>query len=325
MKLTYQLNRQVAKEMATNIKNSIRSQVDCGHSRSKKASLVELSIQLSGFKRMLAEPARLKKALRESSLEARHPFVLPKDISAKRFNISGVPVAVMNATTASDKIILFLCGGAYFLQPTKDHWHFLQRLAKRTNAKIVVPRYALAPDHTFLDAYQQVAAVYTSLYQNCPASDITLMGDSAGGGFAAGFSEWLAQHRLPQPHNLVLISPWLDISLRNPLIDKYANKDVTLDVHGLRTVGKMWAGDTMLDDYRLSPLNGDISKLRNVLVFVGTREIMLPDIMKFVEKLRAVNANVEYVIGRDLYHEYPITPIPESDDAIAKIQDFCFA
>lgn len=325
MKLTYQWNRQIAKEVFANIKESIRGQVDCGHSRSQKASLVEMSIQLSGFKRMLADPDRLKKALHQAANEARHPFVLPKDVTNfKRFNMSGVPVVVLNADTASDKIILFLCGGAYFLQPTKDHWHFLAKLARTTRAKIVVPQHALAPEHTFLDAYQQVATVYTNLYQDCPASDITVMGDSAGGGLAAGFSEWLGQHRLPQPRNLVLISPWLDLSLRNPLISKYAKQDVMLDVRGLRSVGKLWAGETPLDDYRLSPLNGDVSQLRNVLIFVGTREIMLPDIMKFVEKLRAARVNVDYEIGRELYHEYPITPIPEANRAMAQIKHFCF-
>lgn len=325
MKLTYQLNRQVAKELAANIKNSIKSQVDCGQTRSKKASLVELGIQLSGFKRMLAEPARLEKALQEASQEAQHPFVLPKDVTNyQRFNMSGVPVVTLNASTASNKIILFLCGGAYFLQPTKDHWHFLKKLAKRTHAKIVVPQHALAPDHTFIDAYQEIATVYTNLYQNCPASDIILMGDSAGGGLAAGFSEWLAQHRLPQPRSLVLISPWLDITLQNPLIPKYAKQDVMLDPAGLRTVGKMWAGNTNLDDYRLSPLNGDVSQLRNVLIFVGTREIMLPDNMTYVEKLRKAQVGVKYEIGRDLYHEYPISPIPESAAAIEQIQNFCF-
>lgn len=328
MKHERRLNRQVVKEMATSIKDSIKEQADCGQSRSKKAALVELSLQLSGFKQMLHDPQKLHQELAKQADLARHPFALPSDVETQngviRKKIAGVPVVVLNANPFSDKIIIFLCGGAYFLQPTKDHWHFLQRLALQTNAQIMVPQYALSPEHHFEEAYDQLLAVYTAIYQEQPVSNITLMGDSAGGGLAAGFCEWLASQSLPQPRNLVLISPWLDLTLHNPLIAKYADKDATLDVTGLRTVGQLWAGTTELNDYRLSPINGPVNDLRNVLLFVGTREIMLPDVMKFVQRLRQADVHVEYHIGRELYHEYPLTPIPEAVTAIEQINRFCF-
>lgn len=328
MKREHRLNRHVAKMVANNLKNNLKEQIDCGKSRSKKASLVELSLQLSGFKQMLHDPERLDQALRKAAKEAEEPFVLPRDVEIApgvvRVAIAEVPTVILNATPSDEQIIIFLCGGAYFLQPTKDHWHFLQRLANRTGAKVIVPQYALAPTHQFSTSYEQLRALYTELYTEHPASKITLMGDSAGGGLAAGFCEWLGQQGMPQPGHLVLISPWLDLTLRNPLIEKYADHDATLDVTGLRTVGKLWAGQVNPQDYRLSPINGEVANLKNVLLFTGTREIMLPDIMKFVKLLRQANVNVESHIGRELYHEYPLTPIPEATTALAIIDRFCF-
>lgn len=328
MKREHRLNRQVAKTVANNLKNNLKEQIDCGKSRSKKASLVELSLQLSGFKQMLHDPQKLAQALDEAAKEAEEPFVLPSDVETApgvvRVAIAGVPTVVLNASPAPKQIIIFLCGGAYFLQPTKDHWHFLRRLADRTGAKVIVPQYALAPTHHFTTSYEQLRALYTEIYTEHPASNITLMGDSAGGGLAAGFCEWLGQQGMPQPGHLVLISPWLDLTLSNPLIEKYADQDAILDVTGLRTVGKLWAGKTDLKDYRLSPINGEVGNLKNVLLFTGTREIMLPDIMKFVKLLRQANVNVKSHIGRELYHEYPLTPIPEATAALAIIDQFCF-
>ena len=43
MKHEYRLNRQVAKSVAKSLKDSLQEQLDCGHSRSAKASLVALS------------------------------------------------------------------------------------------------------------------------------------------------------------------------------------------------------------------------------------------------------------------------------------------
>ena len=61
---------------------------------------------------------------------------------------------------------------------------------------------------------------------------------------------------------------------------------MTLSVKGLQRVAKLWAASEKHDDYRLSPINGDVSQLRDVLVCVGTREIMYPDSALFVQKLR---------------------------------------
>lgn len=322
------IKHRLAKTVAQNLKNNLREQLNCGKSRSAKASMVALSLQLSGFKQMLHQPARLKQALATAQQEAKEPFQLPRDVENEpgvvRQHIAKVPTVILNANSTSQQIVIFLCGGAYFLQPTDDHWHFLQRLAQQTGAQIVVPQYALAPADQFTVAYEQLHQLYTALYAQYPSSQITLMGDSAGAGLAAGFAEWLGEQGMPQPGHLVLISPWLDITLANPLIKKYQEHDVVLDVDGLRRVGQLWAGKTPLDDYRLSPINGQVANLKNVLVFVGTQEIMFPDIMKFVQLLRKANVNVETEIGRQLYHEYPLTPIPEAERSLRKIQQFCF-
>lgn len=329
MKYDRDINRQVAKDVANSIKDSIQEQVDCGHSRSKKAALVEVSLQLSGFKRMLHDSTRRQKALQEAARENREPLQLPSDManlpSTTRTTVSNVPVVILNAETHSKKVVIFLYGGAYFLPPTDDHWHFLQRLIDQTDVKVVVPQYAQAPDHNHQTAYDQLFKMYETIYQQYPVSDITLMGDSAGGGLATGFCELLAKEKLPQPGNLVLISPWLDLTLQNPLIARYQDKDVVLDVEGLREVGKLWAGESDPQDYRLSPINGDLSGFKNVLLFVGTHEILLPDIMEFSRRLRDAGKRVECHIGRELFHEYPITQIPESKEAIRQIQKFCWS
>ncbi len=39
------------------------------------------------------------------------------------------------------------------------------------------------------------------------------MGDSAGGGLSVAFCEYLAVNNYSQPEKLILISPWLDVSM----------------------------------------------------------------------------------------------------------------
>jgi|GEM_PF-6517525 len=42
-----------------------------------------------------------------------------------------------------------------------------------------------------------------------------------------------------------------------------------------------WAGGLDLRDCRLSPIYGPLGNLDNVYLFVGTREIFYPDVVKF--------------------------------------------
>lgn len=321
------MTQEAAKEMATNFKRAIKNQLQCGHSRSQKANLAEMGIQLSGFRQTLADPQKLKVALEQAREDHQKPFALPKGLHLRiKHSISKIdrlPMVSLEPEAAGEKTIVYLCGGAYFQRPQKRHWQFLERLANATHAKVLVPILPLAPDHTVLDAEKALTVFYQQLYSKYPTSNIILMGDSSGAGLATAFCESLGKHQQPQPGSLVLLSPWLDIDLSNPLIKKYEPKDVTLAVNGLQTIGNLWAGEVDHHDFRVSPMYGDVHALRNVLIFVGTDEIMNPDAMDFTEKLRNAGVRVECKIGREMYHTYPLYPTPESDDALQTIVNRC--
>lgn len=46
------------------------------------------------------------------------------------------------------------------------------------------------------------------------------MGDSAGGGLSLAMCQYAGEKNIEQPHKLILISPWLDISLENEKLMK---------------------------------------------------------------------------------------------------------
>lgn len=323
------MTQTAAKEMAINFKRALKNQFQCGHSRSQKATFAEMGIELSGFRQTLADPQKLAAALEQARFDNEQPFAFPKGmrwhIHHEIDEIDGLTLVTLTPEKAGKRVIVYLCGGAYFQRPQKRHWQFLERLATATHAKVIAPILPLAPEHNVIDAQEALTTYYERLYSQHPTSNVILMGDSSGAGLATAFCESLGKYRLPQPGSLVLLSPWLDIDLANPLIKKYEQQDVTLDANGLRTIGKLWAGHVDHHDFRVSPLYGDVDALRNVLIFVGTAEIMNPDAMAFTEKLRNSGVQAECKIGRGMYHTYPLYPTPESDEALKLIISRCFA
>jgi len=62
----------------------------------------------------------------------------------------------------------------------------------------------------------------------------------------------------------------------------------------------------------------DLKGIRNATVFVGTEEILYPDITKFFGMIDEDPSN-ELIIGEEMNHVYPLFPIPEAKPAVDKI------
>ena len=45
------------------------------------------------------------------------------------------------------------------------------------------------------------------------------MGDSAGGNLAIALVDWIMTSELRKPSNLILLSPWVDLELKNPKLE----------------------------------------------------------------------------------------------------------
>ena len=80
------------------------------------------------------------------------------------------------------------------------------------------------------------------------------------------------------PERLVLLSPWIDVTMTNPAIPTLEEGDFILSAYGLAGLGKLWAGEMDVRDSRVSPLYGSMAGLPPTLIFCGTDEILRPDI-----------------------------------------------
>ncbi len=263
--------------------------------------------------------ARARQRLREPKAPARPPAALLRrhDVSARE--VAGfVYRTVAPRARATSRAAVYLHGGAYVSEIAKQHWALIGALAD-AGVRVDVPLYGLAPQHTYREAYPFVTEVYRRLLTGTSASGVTLVGDSAGGGLAAGFAQTLPALGLPQPARLVLIAPWLDLTLGNPEIPAVARHDPWLSPVGLVELGRAWAGGDDPADPRLSPANGPLTGLAPTHVYVGTRDLALPDVRLLERRATAEGAQVTTTVCEGAVHVYPLTPTPEGRAAAAGI------
>ena len=260
-----------------------------------------------------------KKYLEERSIVEDEAYIIPKWIYHTQVEskyMFDCQMIVFNEAETTERIVIYLHGGAYVNEIVLPHIVFCDKIAKKTNATVFAPIYPLAPNHTYEETYKIVEDLYKFTLDI--GKPITIMGDSAGGGLLAAFCEYLTSIGIEQPEHLILISPWVDVSMSGDY-DDYMECDPALGVE-VREFGVSWAGDLDIKDHRISPLFGDVSRLPQTTLFVGTHEIIYPDIIKFYDKLRSNDIDTKLFVGEEMTHVYPIYPlVPESKEAFNQI------
>lgn len=250
--------------------------------------------------------------------EGEKPTPTPKTIATRHEDSANGRVFYINEKSTSKYVVFYIHGGAYVYDIIAFHWLFIEKLVKSTDAHVIVPAYRLVPFATYKEAYDLIVPLYQACREANSEKKIIMMGDSAGGGLSLALTEFFKSEGIRQPDELVLLSPWVDVSMENEDIPKYASVDPFLDAEAVKPAGKRWAGDLDVHDWRISPIYGDLTGIRNATVFVGTDGILYPDITKFFGMLDE-DASNELIVGEGMNHVYPLFPIPEAVSADNRI------
>ena len=299
------------------------------YNRSLMASVMELSMKKMDYKKQDATVEEIKEEINNldnDDYEIKDNFnveIQTNYIDNMKYytldyssNISG------DDYDTNDMLLLYFHGGAYVLQLNEAQVYTATKMAKNSHSKLVIPLYPLAPKHTAIETYDLLDKLYSKMIEENPNSKIVFAGDSAGGGLALGFAEYLLDKEIKNPDKLILISPWVDISMENEEIDNYIDVDPMLNKTTLLVEGEMWKGNLSNKDYRVSPIYGKMQGLGDIIIFTGTREILFPDAVLLQSKLKESGVNSILEIGENMNHVYVGYPIKEADEAMDKIIEF---
>jgi len=263
--------------------------------------------------------------LAEKRAENTLPYLLPPEmeftVPVKPVACGGQPGYILNE--GASRVVFYFPGGSYIDQPRAVHWRFLNDLAEQTGVCIVVPVYAKLPDADAQTSYEKLGEFYRAcLEENGPWEETIFMGDSAGGGMALSFAMQLRDAGTDGPDRLVLICPWVDVTLTNPAIPDYEKKDRTLDAEQLRHLGALWAGSLSPADPVVSPLYGRFDGLGKTTLITTTGELLYPDIRALYEAMRTQGSDVDLLEQTGMFHVWPLYVgynVPETEATFAEI------
>ncbi|MCR5166501.1 MAG: alpha/beta hydrolase [Oscillospiraceae bacterium] len=279
--------------------------------------------QSAGYKKKMKKLIRQKKISRylseNGNYHSRNIVTVGNGVFESR---SGYELFLPEPGKKSGKLIIFIHGGGYVSEATVFHRGFCARLCRALSAPVFIPKYGLAPFHNIDDALSEVEKKYNSAVRHFSPRSVILMGDSAGGGLALSLCLYRKKKGQTLPHKLVLISPWVDVTMSNPEINAIEDSDPLLSRYGLKVDGEIFSQPHDPNEPLISPVNGDLQGLPPMLVICGTNEIIYPDIKRFCKKAFDAGCEIRFHSQDGMIHDFPIYPVKEAAAAFKAITGF---
>jgi epsilon-lactone hydrolase len=187
--------------------------------------------------------------------------------------------------------------------------------------------YPLSPEQRYPDVGDAIYDVYQMLLdQGVQPKDIIVSGDSCGANLALALVLRLKQEDPSQvPSGLVLMSPFLDLTLTSESLRYNAKHDALLSIEALETGINYYVPknvDRSLPE--ISPIFGDFKGLPPTLVQIGSKEILLDDAARFHDKAKDAGVEVSYKLYTGMWHNFQMfSPwFVEAKQALADLATF---
>ena len=242
-----------------------------------------------------------------------------KITSVELKHCSGVWIEPAKITT--DKVMLFLHGGAYTVGSWESHQDLIGRIAKGSGMRIFALNYRLAPEHHFPAALNDTLEAYDYLLKDhFKPKQIIIGGTSCGGGLSLALILKLRELKKPLPAAAILLCPWVDLALTGKTLQTHDGRDL-ITKERVEWAAKAYVGMHNPKDPYISPLYGDLSHLPPLFIQAGTVELLWSEIEALVTKATQGGTHVTFQPYAGMFHTWQLfaSKIPEGQQAIDSI------
>lgn len=272
-----------------------------------------------------AERARLTalQATRDDSLPTRAVRRFDRRFDVRVEELDGFAAHVLTPRNVEpERTLYYLHGGGYTSGIDAFHVRYATRLAGELRARVVMPDYPLAPEHTWRDSHDALVA-HAARWADEPGG-IVLAGDSAGGGLALAIAVSMRDRGHTPATHLVLHAPWVDLTTSTPETTEFAERDTWLFLGKLHAYAGWWAGaPDELGRPEVSPGLADLAGLPPALMLYGTRDLLAPGCRLLATRAADAGWNLTWVEEPDLIHVYGLLPLlPEARRAFRQVVEF---
>ncbi|MCR4949028.1 MAG: alpha/beta hydrolase [Treponema sp.] len=204
---------------------------------------------------------------------------------------------------ASNRVMLYIHGGSFVGGSRRAYASFCASLATKCFCRVVVPEYRLAPAFPYPAANEDIQNVFKALFTEeqiaCSLNvdkgskpqlpEIIIAGDSSAAPIVCSLIFTLRERYRACIKQVLLFSPWLDVSNCSKLITTKKISDEVMSGDVLRKSSSVYTYESNTSSPLVSPLLAGDDALQNfppMFIQMGEKEILLDDAKEFANNLR---------------------------------------
>ena len=245
---------------------------------------------------------------------------------------------VTTNTSAVDKRILYIHGGAFTVGSCYSHRPLTVNLARLTGASVLAINYRLMPDHPRMAGIEDCRTAYDWILDNGPdgplqVDKLVVSGDSAGGNLTLSLLQWARDTGRRPADAAVCFSPLIDGTFSGPSIKSNLETDRMLKplIGDMFKIPKpllllgTWKQTGILPSAPVvSPIFGKLSDLPPTLIHASSCEILYDDARRYTTKAGQEGSKVILQTWENMPHVWQIfdTMLPEATDALNEVAKF---
>jgi acetyl esterase/lipase len=232
---------------------------------------------------------------------------------------------IPQGASESKSMVYYLHGGGYISGSAKTNRPVTIPLAHRLKRRVFSLDYRLAPEHHFPAGLDDAVAGYRWLLASgIDHRDISIAGDSAGGGMTVALAMRLRDDREPLPASLICLSPWTDMTGSGKSITGNSELDPMFVARDIQRYASAYLGSESPGNPLASPLLGNLPGLPPMLLQVGRKEILLDDARALHAKVIAAGGSSELRIFDHVFHGWHFGApfVPEASEALDDVAHF---
>ncbi len=269
---------------------------------------------------------------------------LPNHVECQEREYGGVDCDVLIPEIyASRKVILYIHGGS-FVGGTKKSWrNFCASLGNASACRVVVPDFRLAPTHPFPASIDDLVSVFRVLYSeeevaaqleraavgggSVHHAQIIIAADGSGASLAMALMFKINKKYRSTITNMVLFSPWLDITSECSLIARRHVSDEVLSGECMHRAADMYTYAANLSNPLVSPLKASVEDFEGfppVYIQLGGKEILLEQAKELDSLLDRAGIDCILDVWPDMMYLFQMADefLPESHLAVEKVASY---
>lgn len=222
-------------------------------------------------------------------------------------------------------VLYYLHGGGYISGSAKTNRPVTVSLAQKLKRRVFSLDYRLAPENRFPAGVTDAVAGYRWLLETgVDPRQLSVAGDSAGGGLALALVMALRDADDPLPSCVACLSPWTDMTGSGASIAGNSERDAMFRGEDIGAYARVYLGSESPQAPLASPLFGDFKGLPPLYFEVGESEVLLDDARQVHEKALAAGVPSELRIVDGVPHgwQFGAPFVPEARESMEQIARF---